>query len=85
MRIYPKNPFFFGSQNYEVYNLLLTGPQTGRDIQRLGILSHSRRISDLREALEPLGWTVKSKLVNGNPRIYEYRIAPYLTLFEEAV
>ena len=37
------------------------------------------------EALEPLGWTVKSKLINGNPRIYSYRIAPYLTLFEEAI
>lgn len=71
---YPKNPFKWGSQNYRVYELLTYGPATGLDLNKLGILSHTRRVSDLREHLEPLGWTVRATMIAASPRIYEYRI-----------
>jgi hypothetical protein len=71
---YPRNAFGFGTQNYRVYELLTYGPVTGLDINKLGILSHTRRISDLREYLHPLGWTVKSEMIRHRPVIYEYRI-----------
>lgn len=68
---YPRNPFKFGSGNYLTYERLTYGPATGLELSKYS-LSHSRRLSDLREKLIPMGWTVDNKRISNDPVIYEY-------------
>jgi hypothetical protein len=46
---------------WRLYDLLKRGPATTKEIAAMGGRTHSRRVSDLREKLKPLGWTVESK------------------------
>lgn len=69
---YPRNPFKFGSGNYLTYErLIYGGPATGLELSKYS-LSHTRRISDLKEKLPQFGWTVDSKKISKDPVIYEY-------------
>lgn len=82
MNKYPKNPFAYGSQNYRIYDRLTMGALTGLDISRMGILAHTRRVADIREALAPLGWTIETKMISSEPRIFQYRLVEVLPLWQ---
>lgn len=69
----PGELFKYGSQLYKIYEGLLAGGITSVDIQRLGSLSHTRRISDIRERLRPYLMDVKAKRDHGN--VYLYRLS----------
>jgi hypothetical protein len=71
---YPRNPFRYGSGNYLTYERLSIGPATGLELSKFS-LSHTRRLSDLKERLRPLGWTIENKRVCNDPVIYEYWLA----------
>lgn len=73
-KIFIKNPFRPGSQNYELLEKLKDGPTTNRFIVlRMAIFNSTGRASDVRKkALEPLGLTLESKRIKGN--LFEYRI-----------
>jgi len=67
--------FDYESQNYKIYNLLYHGGADAVEITKTsGSMTHSRRISDIREALAPHGYTVMSKRLPGK-RIYFYWLA----------
>lgn len=69
-----KLKFEFGSQNRTIYELLYHGGANAAEITKAsGSLTHSRRISDIREALKPHGFTVMSRRMDGK-RIYFYWI-----------
>jgi len=83
---YPPIPAKFGSMTYQIYDLLKQGPATTKQIAALGGRTHSRRISDLRDKLKPLGWTVESKpLGNFDGEMqFEYRLCENLPLWKVA-
>jgi len=68
----PGELFKFGSQQYQIYEKLISGGATSVEIQRLGCLSHTRRISDIREKLRPFLLDVKAERKQGS--IYFYRL-----------
>jgi hypothetical protein len=71
----PEGLFDYGTQNRTIYKLLYHGGANAVEIAKAsGSLTHSRRISDIREALAPSGWTVMSKRLTGK-RIYFYWLA----------
>ena len=71
----PGELFDFQTQNYKIYDLLYHGGADAVGITKTsGSMTHSRRISDIREALAPHGWTVMSKRLPGK-RIYFYWLA----------
>lgn len=71
----PGQLFDYGTQNYIIYDLLYRGGADAVEITKVsGSLTHSRRISDIREVLAPHGFTVMSKRLSGK-RIYFYWLA----------
>ncbi|MCE5211879.1 MAG: hypothetical protein LLG40_10030 [Deltaproteobacteria bacterium] len=71
----PGELFDFQTQNYKIYDLLYHGGADAIEVTKAsGSLTHSCRISDIREALAPHGWTVMSKRLQGK-RIYFYWLA----------
>lgn len=68
----PGELFKWGSQQYKVYEGLLAGGLTSVQIQKMGILSHTRRISDIREKLQPHLMDVVAERQQG--RVYFYKI-----------
>jgi len=69
----PGELFKYGSQNYQLYEALLTrGSLTNVGMRDLFILSHTRRISDLREKLKPYCMDVKKELVGHG--VFAYRL-----------
>jgi hypothetical protein len=69
----PGELFKFGSQNYQLYEALLErGSVTNVAMRDLFILSHTRRISDLREKLKPYCMDVKKELVGHG--VFAYRL-----------
>jgi|LSQX01.2.fsa_nt_gb hypothetical protein len=67
----PGELFKWGSQQYKVYEGLLAGGLTSAEIQRMGILSHTRRISDIREKLKPYLIDVEAVRVSGRTYLYK--------------
>ena len=66
--------FDYGSQNRKIYELLYRGGADAVEITNAsGSMTHSRRISDIREALRPHGFTVMSRRLDGK-RVYFYWI-----------
>ena len=55
-----------GSQQYLIYEGLLSGGITSVEIQKMGILSHTRRISDIREKLKPYLLDVVATRIHGH-------------------
>lgn len=49
----PPNGFKQGSQNYILYNRLLAGPISNREIMDMHIPKYTGRISEIREFLRP--------------------------------
>lgn len=69
-----KLKFDHGSQNRIIYELLYRGGADAVEITKAsGSMTHSRRISDIREALKPHGFTVMSRRLEGK-RVYFYWI-----------
>lgn len=68
----PGELFKYGSQQYKVYEGLLAGGITSVEIQKMNILSHTRRISDIREKLKPYLMDVEAVRQSG--RIYLYKL-----------
>ena len=70
----PGELFKYGSQNYNLYQALLEhGSVTNVGMRDLFILSHTRRISDLREKLKPYCMDVKKEFVGHG--VFTYRLA----------
>ena len=66
---YPKPSELFtpGTHNFRIYERLLIAPLTNEQISDkddLHILAYSRRITDIREALEPFLFGIKTERVN---------------------
>jgi hypothetical protein len=55
-----------GSQKYKIYEQLLAGGITNVEIQKLGALSHTKRISEIRKALEPYLLDVEAVRLHGH-------------------
>ena len=69
----PGELFKYGSQNYQLYEALLErGSMTNVGMRDLFILSHTRRISDLREKLKPYCMDVQKELVGHG--VFSYRL-----------
>lgn len=65
--------FKYGSQLFQIYEKLISGGATSVEIQEIGCLSHTRRISDIRERLKPHLLDVKGKRQHGN--VWFYKLA----------
>ena len=66
----PEELFDYGTQSRSIYELLYHGGANAVEITKAsGSMTHSRRISDIREALAPYGYTVMSKRLAGK-RVY---------------
>ena len=71
----PGQLFEYDTQLYKIYELLYHGGADAIEITKTsGSLTHSRRISDIRETLAPHGYTVMSKRLPSK-RIYFYWLA----------
>ena len=70
----PAELFSYGSQNYRLYEALYeSGRITNVAIRDLYILSHTRRISDLREKLKPYCLNIKKEAVGGG--VFSYYLS----------
>lgn len=70
----PGELFKYGSQNYQLYEALYRhGRITNVAIRDLYIMSHTRRISDVREKLKPFCMDIKKEPVGAG--VYSYYIA----------
>lgn len=69
----PDDLFKPGTQNARLYTALLEdGSVTNVRMRDFYVLSHTRRISDIREALKPYCMDVKKERVSGG--VYSYRL-----------
>ncbi len=71
---YLPNPFFPHKQCYRVYEALLCGPVTNRELHRMGPLNVNARISDIRKRIQPHGSDVLSE--RHHDGIWAYRLKP---------
>jgi len=67
----PGELFRFGSQQYKIYEKLISGGITNVEIQELGCLSHTRRVSDIREKIRPHLLDVKAERIRDGLFIYK--------------
>jgi len=65
--------FRYGSQNYRIYEKLLAGGITSDEMRRDCILSHTKRISDIRERLLVLGYDVVCQEFHGKVNIWKIK------------
>jgi len=64
-------------QDRRLLERLIEGPVSNAQMRDdLRLLSYTRRLSDLREKLEPLGWTVKKEHQGNGVFIYTLKSAP---------
>ena len=68
----PHDLFKSGSQCYMIYEGLLAGELTNVEIQKMFVLSHTRRIADIREKLKPYLMGIKKTRLRGG--IYSYSL-----------
>ena len=69
----PGELFKYGSQQYRIYEKLISGGATSVEIQEIGCLSHTRRISDIREKLKPFLLDVKAERKHGSVYFYHLK------------
>ncbi|PKN20916.1 MAG: hypothetical protein CVU71_03815 [Deltaproteobacteria bacterium HGW-Deltaproteobacteria-6] len=69
----PGSFFRWGSQNYQVYERLLAGGITSAEMHKLNFLSHTKRISDVREKLNPLGYDVVCEVFSGKVNVWKIK------------
>jgi hypothetical protein len=69
----PGELFKYGSQQYRIYEKLVSGGATSVEIQEIGCLSHTRRISDIREKLKPYLLDVKAERKQGSVYFYHLK------------
>ena len=63
----PANELFkYGSQKYKIYERLLAGGITSLEINQLGALSHTKRISEIRAKLKPYLLDVVAERIHGH-------------------
>lgn len=65
--------FRYGSQNYQVYERLLAGGITSAEMQKLNIMCHTKRISDVREKLNPFGYDVVCEVFSGKVNVWKIK------------
>jgi len=68
----PGELFRYGTGLYAMYEQLYHGGLNTVEAAKLGGMTHSRRISDIREKLKPYLLTVKKEKDRG--RIFKYKI-----------
>jgi len=68
----PGELFTYGTTLYQMYEKLLADCLDSVEAQKMS-MTHSRRISDIREKLKPFCLTVKKEKDRG--RIYKYKIS----------
>lgn len=67
--------FRWGTQARRLYDRLACGPATAAEIVReLHIYSYQKKISEIRQALDGTGVTVKARPINGRRNLWEYRL-----------
>jgi hypothetical protein len=66
----PHELFKPDSQNYKIYEELLNGGISNIDISKKYVLSHTRRISDIREKLKPYLMDVKAERITKGTFFY---------------
>lgn len=67
------NPFPYGSQPYVLLEHVKRGPVANYEFRALGMLSYTKIICIVRDALRPQGYTVEKKHVRGG--VYRYELA----------
>jgi hypothetical protein len=67
----PNELFKPDSQNYKIYEELLQGGITNVEISKKYVLSHTRRISDIREKLKPYLLNVKAERITKGTFLYK--------------
>ena len=72
----PGELFKYGSQNYALYQALLQGGVTNVEMRDLFILSHTRRLTDVREAIRPYLMDVKKERLHGGVYLYKLSGGP---------
>jgi hypothetical protein len=68
----PGELFTYGTELYQMYDLLYHGGMTSAEAQKLS-MTHTRRISDIREKLAPYGWTAVKHRIPGQ-KIFQYKL-----------
>jgi len=73
---YPHNPFRIGTQNYRVYEALITqGRITTNDlIHKMHIVRGAARVWDINNFLKPYLLAVKCKAVQDKRGVFEYSL-----------
>ena len=67
--------FRYGTQTRKLYDRLVCGPATSRQIVRsLHITQYEEEISAIRKALICTNITVKARAINGRRNLWEYRL-----------
>ena len=67
--------FRWGTQTRRLYDRLTYGPATAAEIVReLHIYQYQKKISEIRQAIDGTGVTVKARPVNGRKNLWEYRL-----------
>lgn len=68
-----ENPFHKDSQNYRLLEMLIAGPVFNVEIsKKIGSINHTRRISDIRRKIRPLGLDVVAEKIQRG--LYLYRL-----------
>lgn len=70
----PESLFAYDNQDRRLYEAMTYGPVTNAQMRdQLRLLSYTRRLSDLREKLHPLGWAIKKEHVGNG--VFAYSLA----------
>ena len=69
----PGQLFRYGSQNYQVYERLVSGGVTSAEMRDMNILCHTHRISDCREKLKPYNLEVVCEPFQGKVNVFRIR------------
>lgn len=72
----PDDLFSSDCQDYRLYERLTRGAISNAEMRdELRLLSYTRRLSDLREKLHPLGWTISKQHAGNGVFVYSLRAA----------
>lgn len=69
----PGELFKYGSQQYQIYEKLIAGGATNTEIQKIGCMSHTKRVSEIRKKLEPYLIDVKAERQHGGVYLYKLK------------
>ncbi len=71
----PDELFAYGTDLYQMYELLYHGGMTSLEAQKIS-MTHTRRISDIRIKLASRNWTVNKHKITGQ-KIFLYKLEQF--------